>query len=187
MRKTSRHLFVVVIAIVALFGASLVVLAQDQPTMTGPATTKTKPKTHKAYKAKSMGRCDRDKQEQTDLSGTYTGKLTHGDQPTEDATLTIAGNNLTVTSGSETHTGRISAETTCGYTGATVMMDGPSGPTTVSFRAKKMGDKLTLTSLPEEKMHVTFVPTGAKGTAKHKHKSKPKTKKTEATPPAAKQ
>src|SRR5690349_11849575 len=41
------------------------------------------------------GRCDPMQQEQTDLSGSYTGKLKHGDQPAMDATLTITGNNFT--------------------------------------------------------------------------------------------
>jgi hypothetical protein len=190
VRKTSRHLFVIVIVIAALVGGSVVVLAQNQPTMTGPAkTTKTKTtktKIHKTHKA-TGGRCDPMKEEQTDLSGTYTGKLTHGDGPAVDATLTISGNNFTATAGSDTHSGRITAVTTCGYTAVTVMMtDDPNKAGAVSLRAKKVGDRLTLMSVPGEKVHVSFVPSGAK--AVRKHKAKPKTKKgAPPPPPAAKQ
>jgi hypothetical protein len=125
-------------------------------------------------------RCDPTKQEQTDLSGTYTGKANHGNgEPPQDATLTITGNNFTMASGSETHSGRITAVTTCGYIGVTMMMGDLTPPTpspnppaalpAVSLRAKKVGDKLWLTSVPGEKMQVSFTPTGGA-------KSKPKKK-----------
>jgi len=143
--------------------------------------------------AGTSGRCDPAKHEQTDLSGTYTGKADHGNgQPPQDTTLTITGNNFTMTSGSETHAGRITAVTTCGYIGVTMMMGDLTPPTpspnppaalpAVSLRAKKVGDKLWLTSVPGEKMKVSFTPTGAS-------KSKPKrkkasTKKTDAAAPA---
>ena len=71
-----------------------------------------------------MPRCDNTKQEQTDLSGTYTGKLKHGDGPTVDATLTVTGNTFTGTVGNESPHGKITAVTTCGYTAVTMMMDG---------------------------------------------------------------
>src|SRR5437016_4352446 len=81
---------------------------------------------------RKTGRCDPTQQEQTDLSGTYTGKVKHGSEPAMDATLTITGNNFTMTSGSDTHSGRITAVTTCGYTAVTVMMGDltppPPGP-----------------------------------------------------------
>src|SRR5437867_2572852 len=54
--------------------------AQPEPTVTMPR--------------KRTGRCDPNQQEQTDLSGTYTGKVKHGDEPVMDATLTITGNNF---------------------------------------------------------------------------------------------
>ena len=69
------------------------------------------------------------KQEQADLSGTYTGKVRHGKEPAMDATLTITGNNFTMTAGSETNSGRITAVTTCGYTGVTMMMGDLTPPT----------------------------------------------------------
>jgi hypothetical protein len=111
-------------------------------------------------------RCDPTKQEQTDLSGTYTGKVKHGDQPAMDATLTITGNNFTMTSGSETHSGRVTAVTTCGYTAATFMMGDMTPPApsanppapnkAMSLRAKKVGNNLTLTSVPGEPEKVRF-------------------------------
>lgn len=140
---------------------------------------------------RKTGRCDPTQQEQTDLSGTYTGKAKHGTEPAQDATLTITGNNFTMTSGSETHNGRMTAVTTCGYTAVTMMMGDLTPPTpspnppaalpAMSLRAKKVGDKLWLTSVPGDTMSVSFTPTG--GTMKprpRKHRST--TKKTEAAP-----
>jgi hypothetical protein len=193
VRKSTIYLYVlglVVMTVVALASTGLVVSAQNSNTS---ATTETKPKrTHKP-KAKKTGRCDPMQQEQTDLSGTYTGKAKHGpDKAPEDATLTITGNNFTMTSGSETHNGRITAVTTCGYTAVTMMMGDLTPPSAssappqplpaVSLRAKKVGDKLWLTSVPGEDMQVSFTPTGGGGKAKpRKHKT---TKKTETAAPA---
>ena len=194
MRKSTIYLYVlglVVMCVVALASSGLVVSAQNANSST-TTEAKPKPKKKKAM-AKTSGRCDPTKQEQTDLSGTYTGKANHGDgQPPQDATLTITGNNFTMTSGSETHNGRITAVTTCGYIGVTMMMGdltppapGPNPPAAlpaVSLRAKKVGDKLWLTSVPGEKMKVSFTPTGA-SKAKPKRK-KASTKKTDAAAPA---
>ena len=170
VRKSTIYLFVLTLAVVsmaAFASAGLVVSAQNSnSSMTmAPEKTKAKPKHRKA--AATTGRCDPTKQEQTDLSGTYTGKLKHGDEPVVDATLTITGNNFTVTSGSDTHSGRITAVTTCGYTAVTMMIGdmtppapGPNPPPpnpAVSLRAKKVGDQLTLTSVPGEPGKVSFV------------------------------
>ena len=105
--------------------------------------------------------------EQTDLSGTYAG--TFNCDPlglTGDTTLMITGNQFTTADGK---TGRIVASTTRGYTavalqtgdtgpataattGAAATMTGTTGtPTTVSMRARKSGDRLTLTSVPKGK------------------------------------
>jgi hypothetical protein len=195
VRKSTIYLYVlglVVMCVVALASSGLVVSAQNANSST---TMEAKPKPPKKKKAmaKTSGRCDPTKQEQTDLSGTYTGKANHGDgQPAQDATLTITGNNFTMTSGSETHNGRITAVTTCGYIGVTMMMgdltppaaspNPPAALPAVSLRAKKVGDKLWLTSVPGEKMKVSFTPTGA-SKAKPKRK-KASTKKTDAAAPA---
>jgi len=204
VRKTTIYLYVLglaVVAITALASAGLVVSAQNtnsSTTMAPMAPTnsaaKKKPRKHKAA-ATTSGRCDPTKQEQADLSGTYTGKVKHGDEPVQDATLTITGNNFTMTSGSDTKSGRVTAVTTCGYTAATFMMGdltppvpGPNPPAALpamSLRAKKVGDNLTLTSVPGEPKKVSFTTGG--GMAKHKprkHKSKAKT--TADAPPAMK-
>src|ERR1700686_4452377 len=110
----------------ALASAGLVVSAQNTNSSTTMAPTNTgakkKPRRHRVAAARS-GRCDPTKQEQADLSGTYTGKLTHPDGTvSKDATLTITGNTFTATAGSDTHSGRITAVTTCGYTAVTMMI-----------------------------------------------------------------
>lgn len=197
MRKSTIYLYVFGLAVVivaALASTGLVVSAQNANSSTAGTETAKPKRTHKPA-AKKTGRCDPMQQEQTDLSGTYTGKAKHGaDKAPEDATLTITGNNFTMTSGSETHNGRITAVTTCGYTAVTMMMGdlttpapGPNPPAAlpaVSLRAKKVGDKLWLTSVPGEAMQVSFTPTGGgSGKAKPKHK-KTTTKKTETAAPA---
>jgi hypothetical protein len=199
VRKSTIYLYglgLVVMIVAALASTGLVVSAQNANSST-TATNTAKPKTKKPRKtamAKTSGRCDPAKQEQTDLSGTYTGKADHGNgQPAQDATLTITGNNFTMTSGSETHSGRVTAVTTCGYIGVTMMMGdltppapGPNPPPplqAVSLRAKKVGDKLWLTSVPGEAMKVSFTPTGA---AKGKPRKKKTTTKKTAPPPPAK-
>jgi hypothetical protein len=94
--------------------------------------------------------------------------MQHGDD-VRDATLTISGNTITVTSGADTHTGRITAVTTCGYTAVTIMHGdgGKSEPgktsppnRVVSLRAKKVGDSLTLMSVPGEPEKVMFTSGG---------------------------
>jgi len=197
VRKSSIYLFVLgfaVVVVLALASAGLVVSAQNTNSSTTMANT-SKPKTkHIKKAAPAMPRCDNTKQEQTDLSGTYTGKVKHGDQPAMDATLTITGSTFTMTGGPEAMSGRITAVTTCGYTAATFMMGdltpptpGPNPPPALpamSLRAKKVGNSLTLTSVPGEKQKVSFTTGAAKAKPKpRKHKAKAKTGTT-ATPPA---
>ena len=194
MRKTI-YLFTLGLAVVilaTLASAGLVVSAQNSNSSMTMANT-AKPKTHKPKAKKTWtGRCDPTKQEQADLSGTYTGKARHDNEPAQEATLTITGNNFTMTSGSETHSGRITAVTTCGYTGVTMMMGdltpptpGPNPPPALpamSLRAKKVGNNLTLTSVPGEPKSVWFSTSGSGMKSKpKKHKAKAKT----GTAPAA--
>ena len=118
--------------------------------------------------AKRTGRCDPNQQEQTDLSGTYTGKMKHGNDPVADATLTITGNNFTGTMGSQTVSGRLVAVTTCGYTAVTIMHEGQ--PHAMSLRAKRMGSGgLMLTSVPGEPEQVMFT-TGGGAMRPRKHR-----------------
>ncbi len=132
MRKSTIYLFVLGLAVVvmaALVGGSVIVSAQNtnsSMTMTNtntgaknkPRRHKPKPKTTESGTAagptteatpapRKTGRCDPMQQEQTDLSGTYTGKVDYSDAGlTGDATLTITGTNFTLTAGSTTQSGR---------------------------------------------------------------------------------
>jgi hypothetical protein len=174
-----------VVLMTAFASAGLVKSAQNTNSSTTMAPEATKPKPKHRKPAATTGRCDPTQQEQTDLSGTYTGKLTRPDGTVvDDATLTITGNDFTATAGTDTHAGRITAVTTCGYTAVTMMTGNmtPPAPGTnppppnqaVSLRAKKMGDRITLTSVPGEPTKVSFVSAGAgkaAGTRKHRRKS----------------
>ncbi len=219
MRKSTIYLFILVVTVVvaaAIASAGVVVSAQNSNSSTTMANTnKAKPKTRRSRRGaarktdaattdagaamtaqtpKRTGKCDPTQQEQTDLSGTYVGKATHGKTPPVDATLTITGNNFTMTSGTDNHSGRITAVTTCGYIGVTMMMGDMTPPTpspnppppnkAMSLRAKKVGDKLMLMSVPGEPMEVKFVTNGmdgGMGMKPHKRRAKSKTMpKTEA-------
>ena len=173
MRKSTIYLFVLgltVVVMTALTCAGLVVSAQNTNSSTtmAPTNTAAKKKPHKHKVVAKTSPCDPTKQEQTDLSGTYTGKLKHGDEPAVDATLTITGNNFTVTGGSDTHSGRITAVTTCGYTAVTMMT--ADAKSAMSLRAKKVGDSLSLTSVPGEPKMVSFT-TGAAKKPMRKHRT----------------
>lgn len=222
MRKSSISLIVmglVAVVTAALAGSGLVVSAQNTNSSTTTAT-ESKPKMkhrtkHRMKKAaatteagaeasamtaatpapKRTGRCDPMQQEQTDLSGTYTGTVNYPEASlTGDATLTITGNNFTLTAGSSTQSGRVTAVTTCGYTAVTMMFGDTTAPDprkppppplpAVSLRAKKMGDHVTLTTVPGETRSFSF--TSAGGGARTMHKAKRKTKAkpaAAATPP----
>ena len=201
MRKSTIYLFVLgfaVVIVTALASAGLVVSAQNTNSSTTMANTKSGTMKHKPRKPKTKstwtGRCDPTKQEQADLSGDYTGTVNYPDASlTGDATLNIAGNDFTLTAGATTQKGRVTAVTTCGYTGATMMFGDLTPPTpsrnpppalpAVSLRVRKMGNRVTLMTVPGEKRSFSF---GTAGTGKprpRKHKGKGKTK-TDATAPA---
>ena len=188
VRKSPIYLFVlglVVVVMTAVASAGLVVSAQNSnSSMTMAPEAKPKPK----RKPRATGRCDPMQQEQTDLSGTYTGTATHADgSVSKDVTLTVTGNNFTMTGGPQEMSGRITAVTTCGYTAVTMMSGDMTPPapgttkpanTAISLRLKKSGSGLMLTSVPGEMRKVSFVTAGA-GKAPRKHRAK----KTEAPPP----
>lgn len=119
------------------------------------------------------GRCDPNVQEQTDLSGTYTGTANYAEGGLSgETTLTISGNTFTMTSGSTTQEGRVVAVTTCNYTAVTMMfgkeqVSAPVGPQppplpAVSLRAKKVGRGLMLESVGGETRQFSFSPVGSK-------------------------
>jgi hypothetical protein len=194
-KSTTIYLFVLGLAVVvmtAIASAGLVVSAQNtNSSMTMAPESKPKPKHRKA--AAATGRCDPMQQEQTDLSGTYTGKATHADGSVSDnVTLTVTGNNFTMTGGPQEMSGRITAVTTCGYTAVTMMSGDMTPPamgttkpanTAVSLRARKSGDRITLTSVPGEPHKVSFVSGGGAAKAPRKHRAK----KAEAPPPPPEQ
>lgn len=216
MRKSTIYLFVLGLAVVAttaLVSTGLVVSAQNSNSSTTMApmndnTAKKKPSRRKArpkpaadaadagttamaMPAKKSGRCDPTQQEQTDLSGTYTGTVNYADAGlTGDATLTVTGNTFSLTAGSTTQAGRITAVTTCGYTGATMMFgdltppaaspNPPAALPAVSVRVKKMGDHVTIMTVPGEKRSFSF---GSTGAAKATRKHRTTRKATGATPP----
>src|SRR5207237_1518454 len=139
---------------------------------------------------RKTGRCDPTQQEQADLSGTYTGTINYADAGlTGDATLTVTGNNFTLTAGSATQSGRITAVTTCGYTGATMMFGDltPQAPSphpppalpAVSVRAKQVGDHMTLMPVPGEKRSFSF----SSGGATMRPRKHTRAKKAGAAPP----
>lgn len=101
--------------------------------------------------------------EQTDLSGTYTGQLTMtgGHEMSGEATITITGNSFTLTSGGMTHNGRVYAVTTRGYVGAAfyfsdVQDPGTQTPVVANVRARRSGDRLTLSPVPGASTRLTF-------------------------------
>lgn len=105
--------------------------------------------------------------EQTDLSGTYTG--TFNCEPagvSGETTLTITGNQFTLSDGKS---GRIVASTTRGYTAVALQFGDTTAPSPgaastppmiVSLRARKSGDRLTLTTVPGAKHVCSFRPAG---------------------------
>lgn len=121
--------------------------------------------------------CDPTQQEQADLSGTYSGAVSYPDgNLSGDATLTITGNQFSLESGGSTLSGRITAVKTCNYIGATMMI-GESTPTqmatTISVRAQKTGERLTLTSVAGERRSFSFGPVSRRRTRAPRREAMP--------------
>lgn len=109
---------------------------------------------------------------QENLSGVYTGtvRTSGGHEMSTPATLTIADNTFTLTSsdGVMTHTGSIVAVNSRGYIGAALrfadMTDAVSNtPLTYSVRARRSGDRLTLSPAPGARNQMWFTPAGGGG------------------------
>lgn len=110
---------------------------------------------------------------QADLSGTYTGTVNYPEGGmTGAATMTITGNQFSITpeGGGAAVNGTITAVTTRGYTGATMMFGERSAvpPTqappplpAVSVRAKKTGNSLWLMNVKGEKREFSFTSGGS--------------------------
>lgn len=110
--------------------------------------------------------------EQTDLSGTYTGRLTMtgGHEMSDDnSTLTITGNTFSLTGGGMTHNGRVYAVTTRGYIGASFYFPDITNPATntpvvATVRARKRGDSgLWLSPVPGTQTRMMFGTGGGGG------------------------
>jgi hypothetical protein len=101
--------------------------------------------------------------ERADLSGTYTGRLTMtgGHEMSGQGTLTITGNTFQLEGEGMNHGGRVYAITTRGYTGAafyfTDLTDPASNtPLVANVRARKSGDRLTLTPVAASRNKLRF-------------------------------
>ncbi|HXL79795.1 MAG TPA: hypothetical protein VN951_02875 [Pyrinomonadaceae bacterium] len=194
--RLSSFLFVVFLAISAA-GFEFLVLAQDSTNQNAAAATSTKKSTtrrrkgsrHKVANTNTttdatvpLAAADMpaapaaETTEQTDLSGTYIGTFDCGDAGVSGpTTLTVTGNQFTTDGGKS---GRIVASTTRGYTGVAMQFGEvvmpkpgqPAGPppTIVSMRAKKSGDRLTLTTVPGATHVCSFTPSGASGRTRHR-------------------
>jgi hypothetical protein len=104
--------------------------------------------------------------EQVDLSGTYEGTFNCPDAGVSgETTLTITGNTFTLSDGKS---GRISAIQTRGYIGVAMQFgelvlasrENPTGtaPVIVSMRARKSGDRLVLSTVPNARQVCAFTP-----------------------------
>ncbi len=194
-KRLSIRLLMIVFTI-ALFGADMTVSAQNANSSTTPeeASMQTMTSTNMNRGARrrrgrrrggnmntaamtpvSTGRCDPMVQEQTDLSGTYTGSVDYPEGGLSgDATLTITGNDFSMTSGSSTQEGRVVAVTTCNYTAVTMRFGKDAGPAapgttpppplpTVSLRARRTGNGITLASVSGESRQFSFSSGGGGG------------------------
>jgi hypothetical protein len=113
-----------------------------------------------------------DPAEKADLSGTYTGAVNYpegGMMGT--ATMTITGDQFTITpeGGGNPVSGTITAVTTRGYTGATMMFgsrgsipptDAPPPLPAVSVRVKKTGERIWMKNVAGEKREFSFSSAG---------------------------
>jgi hypothetical protein len=197
-KRLSIRLLMIVFTIV-LFGADMTVSAQNansstttpdesmqSDTMTNTNTNRTGRRRRRgrrrggnmnaaAMTPVSTGRCDPMVQEQTDLSGTYTGSVDYPEGGLSgQATLTITGNDFTMTSGSSTQEGRVVAVTTCNYTAVTMRFGKDAGPAppgttpppplpTVSLRARRTGNGITLAGVSGESRQFSFSSGGGGG------------------------
>lgn len=108
--------------------------------------------------------------EQVDLSGTYSGRVrtTGAHEMSDTATLTITGNTFTLTGEGMTHSGRVYSVLTRGATSAAFYFSDIQDPVTstpvvFNVRARKSGDRLTLTPAPNTRNRLTFTPVRARG------------------------
>jgi len=121
-----------------------------------------------AAMAKS-GKCNPDKDERVDLSGSYGGVINYpAAGMSGSATLTITGNRFTLNTGSRTETGNITAIATCNYIAVAMMFGQWKTPQPgevvmpplpmLSLRAIKKADQLALKASASERREFLFEP-----------------------------
>ena len=102
---------------------------------------------------------------QESLTGTYVGtvRMTGGHEMSGPARLTLSGNTFTLelTDGSMTHSGRLFAVTTRGYTGAALYFTDINDPQTntplaASVRIRQRGNSITATPVPGSHNRLSF-------------------------------
>lgn len=129
-----------------------------------------------------MDAADGGKQE--DLAGmSYTGTVEYSEgSMSGPATLAFeSGNQFTLTpEGGTAMSGRYSAVTTRGYTGVTMNFSGMTPPAIVSVRLKKMGNGVSIMSVPGETRQFSFTAAGSSGGNRPRRK---KPRKRGMTPP----
>jgi hypothetical protein len=92
-----------------------------------------------------------------DLSGTYTGTINYPEGGmTGEATLTITTNTFTITAGSATQSGTLSARTWPGYTALSMRFGETLPATIISTRAWHRGRNLRIQSVRGESRSFTF-------------------------------
>ena len=91
------------------------------------------------------------------LSGTYTGTINYPDgSMTGEATLTITDNTFTITAGSATQNGTLSARSWPGYTALSMRFGDALPATIISTRAWHKGKSLRISSVRGETRAFTF-------------------------------
>ena len=92
-----------------------------------------------------------------DLSGTYTGTINYAEGGmTGDATLTLTSNTFTITAGSATQSGTLSARSWPGYTALSMRFGDTLPATIISTRAWHRGNSLRIQSVGGESRAFTF-------------------------------
>lgn len=92
-----------------------------------------------------------------DLSGTYTGTINYAEGGmTGEATLTLTSNTFTITAGSATQSGTLSARSWPGYTALSMRFGETLPATIISTRAWHRGRTLRIQSVPGEARKFTF-------------------------------
>jgi hypothetical protein len=92
-----------------------------------------------------------------DLSGTYTGTINYAEGGMSgEATLTLTGNTFTITAGSATQSGTLSARSWPGYTALSMRFGETLPATIISTRAWHRGNSLRIQSVRGESRAFTF-------------------------------